>query len=68
MEPETVKNIRLVPVKTAAGEGMLIALRADRITLDSGKGAYGVDAMIALSDIGASADGSYALVPSVLLS
>lgn len=68
MEPETVKNIRLVPAKTAAGEGMLIALRADRITLDSGKGAYGVDAMIALSDIGANADGSCALVPSVLLS
>ncbi|MBQ7383811.1 MAG: sigma-E processing peptidase SpoIIGA [Clostridia bacterium] len=64
---EDAKNIRIVPIKTAGGEGILFALRADTVTLDSGKGAECVDALVALSDISGSADGNEALIPSELL-
>lgn len=61
------KNVRVIPIKTAGGDGILIALRADRVTIDSGKGAEEVDAFIALSDINKSADGNEALLPTELL-
>ncbi len=64
--PEDAKNIRIVPIRTAGGEGILLALRADRITLDSGSGAASVDALVAISDIGRSADGNEALIPEEL--
>ena len=61
------KRVRLVPTKTAAGQGMLLAIRAERIAVDCGKGAHEIDALIALADLGKSADGNEALLPSVLL-
>ncbi|MBO5416794.1 MAG: sigma-E processing peptidase SpoIIGA [Clostridia bacterium] len=67
MMREDAKNIRIVPIKTAGGEGALLAVRADKITLDCGKGAEQVDALVVLSDIAESADGNEALIPSELL-
>ena len=61
------KNVRIIPTKTALGEGMLIAIRAEKITVDTGKGAKMIDAFVALSDIKKSADGSEALLPSEIL-
>ena len=67
MMREDAKNIRIVPIKTAGWEGALLAIRADKVTLDCGKGAEQVDALVVLSDIAESADGNEALIPSELL-
>ncbi len=67
LSPEDAKNVRIVPIRTAGGEGILLALRADTVTLDSGRGALSVDALVALSDIAGSADGSEALIPAELI-
>ena len=61
------KNVRIVPIKTAGGDGALIALRAEEITLNFGKGAERIDALVALSDINRSAEGSDSLLPPELL-
>ncbi len=61
-----VKNIRLVPTHTAAGEGILLALRMERITVDSGRGAREVDAFLALADLGGTAGQNEALLPAQL--
>ncbi len=61
------KNIRLIPIKTANAESTLIGLRVDKIEIVGERGRREVDAVIALSDIGASANGSEALIPSELL-
>ncbi len=67
LSPKDAKNVRVIPIKTAGGEGVLLALRADCVTVDSGRGAETVDAFVALSDIDKSADGSEALLPPELL-
>lgn len=61
------KNVRIIPIKTALGDGILIAIRAERVTINTGKGAKSVDAFVALSDIKNSADGREALLPSEIL-
>ncbi len=67
ISPQHAKSLRMIPANTAAGRGILLGLRAEKITVDCGKGEKVVDATIALSDLGASADGSDALLPSELL-
>ncbi len=64
---EDAKNIRLVPAKTASGEGILLALRMDRILVDGGSGAREVDAVVALTELGRSAGGYRVLLPAELL-
>ena len=59
--------IRLVPIKTAGGDGMLLAFRAEELKINCGHGEREIDAFIALSDIKDGADGCEALVPSELL-
>ena len=61
------RRLRIVPIRTAGGDGALIALRADSVTLDCGGGAHEVDVLIALSDIDNTADGSSALIPTELM-
>ncbi len=61
------KNVRIVPIKTAGGEGVLLALRAESVRVDSGHGETEVDALVVLSDIKENADGSEALLPSGLM-
>ena len=65
---ENMARVRIIPARTATGEGMLIAFRADMVEVDSGKGKRAVDALVIASDIGNTADGSHALLPPELLS
>ena len=65
---ENMARVRIIPAKTATGEGILIAFRADLVEVDSGRGKRAVDALVIASDIGNTADGSHALLPPELLS
>ena len=65
--PPHRKRVRIIPARTAAGEGILLGIRAEKITLDCGKGEREIDAILALTDLGNSADGHQALLPSELL-
>lgn len=66
LSPEDAARVRVVPIRTAGGEGMLLALRADRVMIDCGSGEAEIDALVALSDISSSADGNEALIPAEL--
>ena len=66
-------NIRVIPIKTAGGSSLLTAIFPDKITVE----AYDVkrkkslsaniDALVAPSDIGKTADGCNAVIPAELL-
>ena len=62
------RSIRCVPMRTAAGEGMLVALRPEQLILRGEKGDSAVDAWIALSHLENGAEGVLALLPTQLLS
>lgn len=64
---ERIGRIRLVPARTATGEGMLIAFRPDAVTLEYGKKVHTADAMIVLSKLETTADGRQALIPAELM-
>ena len=55
--------MRLIPTKTATGDGVLIGVRVDEIAVDRGGGEREVNAIIVLSSIKDSADGNKALIP-----
>ena len=57
------KNIRLVPARSATGEGLLVVLKVDKMRIDAGSGMYEADALLALTTL----DGKKALVPAGLL-
>ncbi len=61
------ERIRLIPAKTAFGDGMLVALRADSVALEEGKDKREIDALIALCDVNTFGDGCLALLPSEIL-
>ncbi len=63
----SARRLRLIPTATATGDGVLIALRADKIYLGEGSSRREVDALVALSSLGESADGASALVPTAIL-
>ena len=63
-----VVGMRVIPVRTAAGESMMFAVNPEGIVVEDGESKYRVDALLALSDIGEIADGAEALLPSELLS
>lgn len=67
ISPDHVRHVRLIPTHTASGEGMLLGVRMERITIKTEKGSREVDAMIALADLGKRADGNEALLPARLL-
>lgn len=60
---DDAKSVRLVPIKTASGDAVLIGMRVDEITVERDHGAQKVNAIILLSDIKDSADGNKALIP-----
>ena len=62
LDTDTAKRIRLIPAKTATGQGMLVAIRMDSICLDE----RAVNALLVLSELGEN-DGCEALVPCELL-
>ncbi len=60
-------RVRLIPVRTASGEGMLLGLRMERITVRVERSEREVDATVALADLGQSAGGNRILLPSELM-
>ncbi len=65
-EGEDAERVRIVPVHTVSGDGIMYAFRLDRIELDFGGGWCEVDALAAVSTVPINADGASALVPSEL--
>ncbi len=63
----SARRIRLIPTATATGEGVLVALRADKIYIGEGSKRREVDALLALSTLDTGAGGAAALVPTVIL-
>ena len=57
-------RIRFIPATSATGERMLLAIAVDAVSVDSGKGAHAVDALIVPSPLGDTAE---ALIPPELL-
>lgn len=66
LSSDEARRIRIVPCVSVGGSQMLYAFRVDAIELDFGKGACGVDALVALSPTPINADGCRAIVPSEL--
>lgn len=67
LSAEDAKKVRIIPINTASGEGALIALRMERITIEGKSGGAEIDALVALSQINRTADGCKALLPPELL-
>lgn len=67
LPPDSARRLRLVPSKTATGNGMLYAMTPDRltVTLPGGK-PQAVDALFAPVKLAGSASGFQALLPSEL--
>lgn len=61
------KNLRVIPVHTATGERMLLAVRPEGLRVNEGKGFHSVDALVALTDLGMHAEEAQALLPPQLL-
>ncbi len=49
LSPELAKGVRLIPVRTAAGEGLLTAFCPDEVILDFGGEEKRIDVLVALS-------------------
>lgn len=68
----TVTALRIVPIKTASGKGLLCAAQPDSLTASvttkRGKSAtLTLDALVAPSDINKSADGALAVIPAEII-
>lgn len=62
-----MRRIRMIPTRTAAGEGLLLGLRPERVTVACGGERREVAAWIALAELGKTAGGNEALLPAALL-
>ncbi len=60
--PEAASRLRLIPAKTATGEGLLPAIVPDSLMLCDGKERYTADYLIAVSSLGSSAQGFDAVI------
>ena len=60
-------RIRIIPVHTVSGGGIVYAVRADSLRVNMGKGWWAVDALVAISELDG-AQGAKALIPSSLAS
>ena len=67
VSPPISCRLRLVPTRTATGQDMLVALRADRVILSDAEGQKEVDALVALCQLDGSAQGCCALVPTEII-
>lgn len=62
LSTEAARRIRLIPAKSATGEGLLAAFLPDRLVLCNGRERTEADDLIALSPLGESASGYDALI------
>lgn len=67
MPERHAKRIRLVNANTAAGGGLLIAIRPDSIVIGESGNEHEVVAMIALTELYSGSEGNQALLPTQLL-
>ena len=58
------ERIRVIPVSSVNGKGMLYAFRPDSVRVNMGKGWCETDVYIAVSDLKSNAGGACALIPS----
>ena len=66
--PEAMMTrIRLIPTRTATGEGLMLAVKADKIIISDKKSEREVNALLAVCELGNSADGCQALLPTELM-
>lgn len=71
-DAQKIKGLRLIPINTASGRGMLVAAFADKLTAEiatrkNEQLSIELDALIAPSDIKNSAAGCGAIIPSEIL-
>ncbi len=64
---EHKRRLVLIPAATVSGSGMLLGVRADRVSLSVKGKTREADAIIALSDLSEGGSGSRALIPSCLM-
>lgn len=65
---EFAKDLRIIPSRTATGDGLLYALTPEKLTVKTpGESPHEVDALFAPAKLGASAGGFDALLPPELL-
>lgn len=64
---DAARKIRLVPTRTATGDGLLLAVRADKILVGDGRDEREVNALLAVCELGKSNEGCEALVPAELM-
>ena len=64
---EDRKHLRLIPTRTASGTSLLLGVRMESVTVHTNKKSHPVDAYVALAELGESAQGKDALLPSTLL-
>ena len=64
---DAARRLRLIPSKTATGEGMRVAMRVDGIFIEGDCGDKELDALLALSPTGKFEGDCRALLPSSLL-
>ena len=64
---DAARRLRLIPTKTATGEGMMVAMRVDGIFIEGDFGDKELDALVALSPTGKFEGDCRALLPSSLL-
>ena len=67
LDVSIAQRIRIVPIGTVKGNGLLYAFRADKVSIDMGKGWCDVDAYIAFSELGGDNGEVRALIPSELV-
>lgn len=67
LSADTARRMRLIPSKTATGEGMMVAMRADGIFIEDEKGVKELDALLALCPTGNFDGDCQALLPASLL-
>ena len=67
LDTDMAKRIVLIPYSTASGSKTMIALRPQKLTVDSHGKPKEVDALIGFADINCTVDGCSALIPSELL-
>lgn len=67
LDRDSSKRLHLIPSRTAHGEGMLYAMKPDRMTICNGKDKREVDALFAPVVLDGTAHGFDALLPSELM-
>ncbi len=60
--PELASRVRMIPTRTATGEGMLLAIRPDRLLVTDKGGSETAEYLIAAADLGDRAQGFDALI------